>query len=190
MTGLALPTAAVKASFLDAMAEFRAEGRGSADDESMVGREIRDFSPTWDTEDGFAAYVAALRAEADPDSPRPPDRVPCTTFWWCEGDAYLGRIAVRHYLNERLRRIGGHIGYDVRPTARRQGHATAMLAAVLPYAAGLGIEQAMVCCSADNTASRRVIESAGGVLQDDAGDADDVLRFWVPTPASAGDPSG
>ena len=34
-----------------------------------------------------------------------------------------------------LLRRGGHIGYDVRPSARRRGHATAMLAAALPLAA-------------------------------------------------------
>src|SRR5699024_10869571 len=86
---------------------------------------------------------------------RPPtDFVPMTTLWWTDGDAYLGRISIRHHLNERLRQIGGHIGYDIRPSARRRGHATAMLAAALPRAAALGIERALITCDADNVGSR------------------------------------
>ena len=93
-------------------------------------------------------------------------------------DTYLGRINLRHHLNEGLSEIGGHIGYDVRPTARRRGHATAMLAAALPRAAELGIDQALVTCDAENTASRKVIEANGGVLEDERGGT---LRYRVPT---------
>ena len=165
-------------SFLAAMAEFRAEGRGDLSDLSMVGCEIRDWTRHWDTVTGFALYVAAVRTAGDEQSPRPPGRVPCTTWWWVDGQEYLGRIALRHRLNERLLEAGGHIGYDVRPTARRRGHATAMLAAVLPHARALGIERALLTCDADNIASRRVIEARGGVLEDERGG---LLRFWVPT---------
>jgi GNAT superfamily N-acetyltransferase len=56
------------------------------------------------------------------------------------GEEFLGRIAVKHRLTDRLREVGGHIGYDVRPTARRRGHATAVLAAALLLAHDLGIE--------------------------------------------------
>ena len=95
--------------------------------------------------------------------------MPATTYWWTDGDTYLGRINIRHRLNDYLREVGGHIGYDIRPTARRQGHATAMLAAALPRAAGLGIEKALITCDADNTASRKVIETNGGVFEDQRG---------------------
>jgi predicted acetyltransferase len=109
----------------------------------------------------------------------PPARfVPSQTYWWADGDTFLGRINLRGHLNESLREIGGHIGYDVRPTARRRGHATAMLAAVLPKAAALGIEKALLTCDADNIGSRKVIEANGGVLEDRR---DDKLRFLVPT---------
>jgi predicted acetyltransferase len=73
---------------------------------------------------------------------------------------------------------GGHIGYDVRPSARRRGHATAMLCAALPLARGLGIESALVTCDVTNVASRKVIEAAGGILEDQRGGK---LRFWLPT---------
>jgi len=57
---------------------------------------------------------------------------------------------------------GGHIGYDVRPSARRPGHATAMLAAALPVARSLGISEALLTCLDTNIGSRRVIEANGG----------------------------
>jgi len=108
--------------------------------------------------------------------------VPCTTLWWVEDDEYLGRLAIRHRLTEWLRKVGGHIGYDVRPTARRQGHATAMLRAALPRARELGIDDVLVTCDVDNVASRRVIEANGGRFEDER---DGKLRFWVLTNPAA-----
>ncbi len=178
MPELSPPTVDVKTSFLAAMAEFRAEGRGAPGERSMIASEMRAYGPTWDTDEGFAVYVTELRAQALEETPRPEGWVPCTTFWWIEGRAYLGRIAVRHRLNEYLLEEGGHIGYDVPASARRRGHATAMLRAVLPYAASLGIEKALLTCDDDNAGSRAVIETCGGVLEDERGG---VLRFWVPT---------
>ena len=53
-----------------------------------------------------------------------------------------------------------------------------MLRAVLPYAADLGLEQVLVTCDDTNEGSRRVIEAAGGVLEDQRGVK---LRYWLPT---------
>jgi predicted acetyltransferase len=171
-----MPTVAVAGSFLDAMKEFQAEGRGGPDDDSMIGAEIREWLGRCGTSEGFAAYVAALRAQSWEDAPRPAGWVPCTTWWWVEGADYLGRIALRHRLTSRLREVGGHIGYDVRPMARRQGHGTAMLRAVLPRANGMGIDPILITCETGNLASRKVIEANGGVLDDEHHGK---LRFWV-----------
>jgi predicted acetyltransferase len=176
---LSQPTARVRESFLAAMAEFRGEGRGDLADVTMVGSEIRQFGDSWSSmPDGFSTYVRWLRAQALEDSPRPEGFVPSTTLWWVDGEEYLGRIAIRHRLTARLREVGGHIGYDVRPSARRRGCATAMVRATLPVASTLGIESALVTCDADNVASRKVIERNGGVLEDQRGNK---LRFRIPT---------
>lgn len=175
---LRLPTATVRRSFVEAMDEFTAEGRGGPADDSMIAREMRDFGAAWHSEEGFADYVARVRAEADPATPRPTGWVSSTTWWLVEDDTYLGRIAVRHRLNDWLRDYGGHIGYDVRPSARRRGHATRMLVLVLPEARALGVDPALVTCDVDNIGSRTVIQSAGGVYEDERGGK---LRFWVPT---------
>ena len=174
------PTTSVHASFLSAMAEFRAEGRGGPEDDSMIGHEMRSFGATWATPARFADYVEQLRAQAD--SPRPAGHVPCTTLWYVEGPVYIGRLAIRHRLTPALLETGGHIGYDVRPSARRRGHATAMLRTALPVARGLGIDPALVTCDTGNVASRKVIEANGGVLEDER---QGKLRFWVPTDPAA-----
>ena len=178
MPRLLPPATGVQASFLTAMKEFQAEGRGEADDNSMLGREIHRSSGRWDDPAEFASYVRRLRADALEQSPRPKGHVPATTLWWTDGEEYLGRLAIRHRLTARLREVGGHIGYDVRPSARGRGHATAMLAAALPVAHRLGVDPALLTCDEDNVASRKVIEANGGVFEDTRNGK---LRYWVPT---------
>jgi predicted acetyltransferase len=178
MPVLALPTVAAHASFLEAMAEFRGEGRGNAGDDTMIGRDLRAFGDTWHEPAVFATYVARLHADRLEDTPRPAGWVPCTTWWWLEGEVFLARIALRHRLTEGLLETGGHIGYDVRPSARRRGHATAMLRVVLPETAALGIADALLTCDQDNLGSRRVIETCGGRLEDQRGRK---LRYWIAT---------
>ncbi|MGP8001469.1 MAG: GNAT family N-acetyltransferase [Streptosporangiaceae bacterium] len=172
------PTSHVRLSFIAAMEEFRAEGRGAAADDTMLGREIREFGVDWHDPARFATYTRYLAEQADEAAQRRPGHVPATTLWWVDGDDYLGRLAIRHRLTPRLLDLGGHVGYDVKPSARRQGHATTMLAAALPVAHALGIDPALVTCDQSNAGSRRVIEANGGVLEDQRGSE---LRFWVAT---------
>ena len=176
MAQLTRPDTRFRVSFLSAMEEFREEGRAGED--SMIGWDLTRFGDTWASEEGFAAYVRETLAEAD--RPRAEGFVCHTSWWWVEGEEYVGRISLRHELNERLRDFGGHIGYDVRRSRRREGHATRMLAAVRVEAHAMGIDPALVTCDADNVASRKVIEANGGVLEDRRGHK---LRFWVPTRA-------
>jgi len=175
---LVVPHVGVHLSFLAAMAEFRAEGRAVPTDYSMVGRDIRTYGDGWRDPAMFTRYVAELIADALPETPRADGWVPSTTRWYADGDTYLGRIAIRHDLTPSLREIGGHIGYDIRRTARRRGYATAMLRAALPVAAAIGIDPALITCDTDNIGSRKVIEACGGVLEDERHGK---LRYWVPT---------
>jgi predicted acetyltransferase len=174
---LIAPDIRVHASFLAGMDEFIAEGRGGADDHSAIGAEIRRYRDRWSDPRVFAGYVAELRAQSLPSTPRPAGFVACTTFWYADGTEYLGRVAVRHALTAALRVRGGHIGYDVRPAARRRGYATAMLRGVLPVARDLGIAEAMVTCDDANVASIRVIEANGGRLD---AVTDGCRTYWIP----------
>jgi predicted acetyltransferase len=175
---LIAPDVRVHRSFDLAMAEFRAEGRGSERDRSVIGRYLRDHAGITTSESEFAELVARLLADRLEDTPRPAGFVPATELWWVDGNAFLGRIGVRHRLTPELHEIGGHIGYDVRPSARRRRHATAMLHHALRTARELGIDPALVTCDVGNIGSRTVIERNGGVLEDERAGK---LRFWVST---------
>ena len=157
------------------MAEFRSEGRGGADDHTVIGRYLREGAEELD-EEAFAQFVDAIRAEQLEETPRPEGYVPDTELWWVEGDEFLGRIGIRHRLTPMLLEMGGHIGYDVRPSARRRGHATEMLRQALGIAHGMGIDPALITCDVDNVGSRAVIEGNGGVLEDERHGK---LRYWA-----------
>ena len=123
----------------------------------------------------FAAWVAQLR---DQEAGRniAPDRVPCTSRWIVREGEIVGVINLRHELNDLLLAWGGHIGYAVRTSARRQGIATRALALMLGEAARLGINPVLVTCDEDNVGSRRTIEGAGGVYD---GSVEGKRRNWI-----------
>ncbi len=128
--------------------------------------------------EAFAELVRRLRADARDDSPRPAGWVPTTTLWWVVADEFLARVSIRHRLVGTLATLGGHIGYWVRPSARRRGHGSAAFRATLPYVYALGIDPALVTCDADNTGSRLIIEQGGGRFDNAIGVK---RRYWVAT---------
>lgn len=168
------PSTRFRASFVDAVAEFRAEG---LDDRTRSDQELSAYAD-WSSVDGFAAYVRAITVDALDEAALPRGLVPSTRLWWTRGLEYLGRLDVRHRLTPALTEVGGHVGYAVRPSARRQGHATAMLGESLVLARALGLERVLVTCDVDNVASRRVITANGGELEDRRGQK---LRCWIET---------
>jgi predicted acetyltransferase len=132
---------------------------------------------------GFAAWVGHLRRESDTTVPPAADRVHCTYWWVVEGDTVLGAIALRHELNDLLLRAGGHIGYSIRPSARRRGLATWALAEVLVTARTKGFDRVLITCAEDNVASARVIEHHGGVLEDVRDtELGRTRRYWIALP--------
>lgn len=175
---LVSPTIAVHESFLAAVAEFAAEGRGTPEDNSMLGRDMLRYGAHWKDPEVFARYIEDLKADAREETPRPAGFVPSTILWWIEGEEFLGRLSIRHRMTRRLLDWGGSIGYEVRPSARRRGHATAMLRAALPLAHRLGFDPVLITCDHDNVGSRKVIEACGGVFEDQRAEK---LRYWVPT---------
>lgn len=184
MPQFATPQRRYHRSFLAAVDELLATG----DDERSAGLTtiipIGDFPGEYFSReelsdpDRFSAYTTRLETLGDRSTPLPAGIVPATQLWWVDRDEYLGRLSIRHSLTPWLLEFGGHIGYAVRPAARRCGHATAMLAAALPITKRLGIDPALLTCDDSNVASRRVIEANGGVLEDQRGVK---LRYWVQT---------
>ena len=71
----------------------------------------------------FSRYLEVL-AEQEPGANLPPNHVPSTFLFAFVARRIVGRVSIRHSLNEFLARVGGHIGYVVVPEFRRLGYAT------------------------------------------------------------------
>jgi predicted acetyltransferase len=166
---LSRPDEKYKDSFIAAMREFEKEG----------------LPPTWKfemLEEHFDEYVQmVLEQESDPLE----GYVPAKVLWLIVDGEYAGRVDIRHYLNEKLEKFGGHIGYNIRPSMRGKGYGTLQLKLGLPHAWALGIERALITCDDDNIGSQKIIEANGGVLQDKVDNGRHVLsrRYWVEKPS-------
>ena len=95
----------------------------------------------------------------------PDDWVPHTTFWLVENGEIVGVSSLRHRMTDRLKRLGGHVGFGVRPSAQGRGVAKELLRRTLSEAGQLGISEALVICLKDNIASAKVIQANGGRLE-------------------------
>jgi predicted acetyltransferase len=94
--------------------------------------------------------------------------------------AVVGRSSIRFELNASLRVEGGHIGFAVRPSHRRRGHATEILRQSLVVARAGGVDRALVTCDDDNIGSWRTIEANGGVLENIVEvDGVPLRRYWI-----------
>jgi predicted acetyltransferase len=130
-------------------------------------------------EEHFDEYLQILHEkEFDPQ----PGFVPSTEYWLIvEGD-YVGTLSLRHHLNERLLEWGGHIGYQIRPSRRRQGYGLLQCQLGLEKAREMGIERALITCDDTNIGSIKIIEACGGVLENKIVTADSPIpkrRYWV-----------
>ncbi|MDR2514662.1 MAG: GNAT family N-acetyltransferase [Christensenellaceae bacterium] len=102
----------------------------------------------------------------------------------CEGEGkILGMINFRHELRgEELLRFGGHIGYSVCPSERKQGYAKAQLRLCLDLALAFGLKRVLLTCVSANEGSRRTILACGGKYESTAYGEESHLyvdRFWI-----------
>ena len=91
--------------------------------------------------------------------------VPMSTYWMIDSSqVILGRSVVRHSLTPALEHHGGHIGYVIRSSKRRQGYGTLILSLTLEKARALGLTRVRITCDTDNIGSVKVIEKNNGIL--------------------------
>ncbi len=106
--------------------------------------------------------------------------VPSSTFWLVNDQDFIGHLNIRHELTDFLKRIGGHIGYAIRPSMWRKGYGTKILTLGLSRAKELGLDKVLVTCDETNDASKKIIESNGGIFE---GRTEGIelpkLRYWI-----------
>ena len=108
--------------------------------------------------------------------------VPDSTFFCLdtERNIIVGAVNIRHYLNEALLQSGGHIGDGIRPSERRKGYGTAMIALALEECKKLGIEKVLMVCNKENVASAKSIINNGGALENEVIlNGSTYQRYWI-----------
>jgi predicted acetyltransferase len=153
------------AALRDMAREFRAEG----DDRF---RAVLDHP---------AGYVAAAWQDEIRLGLTPP-RVGQAHHLLFDGRRLIGGSRLRYRLSPLLLREGGNIGYEIRRSQRGQGYGHAILRLTLDEARRIGLRRILLTVAEGNSASLRVIESAGGEL-DGSGispmTGEVTRRFWI-----------
>ncbi|AKM82471.1 TPA: GNAT family acetyltransferase [Candidatus Berkelbacteria bacterium] len=172
MLELVAPSKKYKKSFLEASEEYKNTDSGQGIDQSMkeICSEI-DFNKFVEEKIDHSKGINIANGY-----------VPASEFWLIEGDEFIGRTSIRHSLNENLKKIGGHIGYTIRPSRRKMGYGTKILQLSLPKAKELGIDKALLTCDKDNIGSAKIIEKNGGVLENELEQSEGKppkLRYWI-----------
>lgn len=162
-------------------ADFRDSCRGLVREFLESGEPLVPFPLTFPHDD-FPAFLARLDACARGEG-LPEGFVPHSTYWLVRNDVeVVGVSNLRHRLTDALRVEGGHIGYGVRPSARRRGFATHLLRHTLDRARAMGVSEVLLTCGKGNEASLRAILRNGGVYHSEdlvSSRGEVVQRYWI-----------
>jgi predicted acetyltransferase len=159
------PSARWKAAFSEMAADY------AAADEHRYARAAADFD----------AYLRKLERRSRGEG-LPEGWIPGCELWLDDQDQLVACVRLRFGLTPELEDEGGHIGYDVRPSKRRQGYGTILLRLALIHARSLGISRVRITCDADNLGSRKIIERNGGrspTTTTSRESGKQVLQYWI-----------
>jgi predicted acetyltransferase len=165
---LVKPNEIDEAGFSAFIAEFKNAG------ESLVPYSINQKDLDFDS------YIKSLNDESMGIGLRE-NWVPASTFFLIDDeDEIVGAVNIRHRLTENLKIEGGHIGYGIRPSARRRGYGTMILELGLEKLRELEIKDVLVTCDKDNIPSAKTIANNGGRFHSETlKDGTIGLRFWI-----------
>lgn len=109
-----------------------------------------------------------------------------TVFWIIDNNKYIGTFNLRHALTENLKKAGGHIAYQIRPSEQGKGYAYKGLKLCLKEAKNRGFDKVLITCETDNIASyglmQKVLQEYGG-SEDNPVDCGEYIsnRVWINT---------
>lgn len=168
MYKLVKPTLEFKEKYLDYLNDW--------DEESMTPL-------TSDMKNMSYEELLAYFHQAEHDINLPRGYVPDSNYFFIdEQQNILGFVNIRHYLDEILLKIRGHIAYGIRPSMRGKGLSKIMLTQALDMAKRKGITRALIVCDKSNLASAKTILACGGILENEMYDVTDhkiIERYWI-----------
>ncbi len=171
MPKLVLPNPKYKKSFLE---DFLRQNE-MQNEYSLTGIAKRDVK------DKFPEFIRRLRLQSKGIFSEP-GKVPQTVYWLIDKNKFIGKLSIRHKLTPHLRKIGGHIGYYIRPDQRGKSYGKLILKLGLTKAKFLGIKNVLVTCDATNIRSRNVIISNKGKFASkikQGKNLPDKMRYWI-----------
>lgn len=149
---LSKPLNIYKDSYMAALEEFQREGLNLIYDKSEL---CKDF-------DKFINELINL--EKKPDIVK--GHVKESIYWLIDGEKFIGRISIRHTLNAYLSKYDGNIGFEIRPSERKNGYGNIILSLGLKEAKNIGLKEVFIMCNNLNLASKKIIEKNNGILVD------------------------
>jgi len=128
----------------------------------------------------FDSFVNFQIAQAKEESVTIGD-VSKTQYWLVKDNEVIGQGVLHHKLNRDLENHGGHIGYSIRPSFRRQGYGTILLQMMLDKAKEFGLKQVLLAVKEENVPSIKMIENIGGVFKERTKNEDKIgyLLYWI-----------
>ncbi|MGZ9583721.1 GNAT family N-acetyltransferase [Paenibacillus marinisediminis] len=91
--------------------------------------------------------------------------VPSNTYWLYANGYPVGFGKLRHYLTEKLREEGGHVGYTIRPSERKKGYGSMLLKLMLEEAKSMNIDKVLLTVQNNNTNSIKVALNNNGIIE-------------------------
>lgn len=166
---LAKPDRRYKQSYLSALKEYFSE--------NFLNEKLNYY----EIENDFDTYIKKIE-NWENGVDLPDSFSPQSERWLVKGNEYFGTLKIRHKLcNETLKRVGGHIGYFIRPSRRKMGYGNLILSLGLVEAKKIGLEKVLIICDESNIGSKNIIVNNGGVFESsvECPPYENKLRFWI-----------
>ena len=103
-------------------------------------------------------------------------------FWCIEENEFIGRLNIRHALNENLLVTAGNLGFEVVPKYQRKGYASFMLNFGLDFfRKNTDADRVLLITDDTNFRTVKLLEKHHGILEDKIQRPDNRLarRYWI-----------
>jgi predicted acetyltransferase len=92
-------------------------------------------------------------------------QVPSSSYWLFVNGHPVGKGNIRHFLTDKLRAEGGHVGYAIRPSEQNKGYGTVLLKMIIEEARKVNIEKVLLTVRNNNINSIKVTLNNSGKIE-------------------------